>query len=162
MSMLKLKNVRIVLNEPLTHKNITIKEIYFRTEVASLVSGGLACGSDFELEDIGYELENLAEDDFTIDDFNYYGFSTEDLFVDSAVVDITDNNVDVNSGTFRKVVAYDYLVALSLADIYTYSNDEFKGEIAKNINDKQDWDKEPTYTQLIIPELEGFYAPIQS
>ena len=154
MSMLELKNGRIVINEPLTHKNIIIKEMYFRTEVASLVSGGLDCDSDFEIEDIGYELENLSEDDFTIDDFNYYGFSPEDLVIDSAVVDITDNN--------NKVVAYDYLVALSLADIYSYSNDEFKGEIAKIINDQQDWDKEPTYTQLIIPELESFYATIQS
>ena len=39
MSMLKLKNGRIVLSEPLTHKNITIKVMYFKTEVASLVSG---------------------------------------------------------------------------------------------------------------------------
>lgn len=152
MSTVKLKNGRIVINEPLTHKNITIKEIYFRTEVASLVSGGLDCGSDFEIEDIGYELENLSEDDFIIDDFNYYGFSPEDLVIDSAVVDITDNN--------NKVVAYDYLVTLSLADIPTYSNEEFKGEIAKIINDQQDWDKEPTYTQLVIPELEGFYASV--
>ena len=152
MSMLKLRNGRIVVNEPLTHKNIIIKEMYFRTEVASLVSGGLDCDSDFEIEDIGYELENLSEDDFTIDDFNYYGFATEDLVIDSAEVDITDNN--------NKVVAYDYLVALSLADIPTYSNDEFKGEIAKIINDQQVWDKEPTYTQLTIPELEEFYAPV--
>ena len=152
MSMLKLKNGRIVLNEPLTHKNITIKVLYFRTEVASLVSGGLDCDSDFEIEDINYDLENLTEDDFTIDDFNYYGFATEDLVIDSAEVDITDNN--------NKVVAYDYLVALSLADIPTYSNEEFKGEIAKIINDQQDWDKEPTYTQLIIPELKEFYAPV--
>ena len=152
MSMLKLKNGRVVLNEPLSHKNITIKVMYFRTEVASLVSGGLDCDSDFEIEDIGYELENLSEDDFTIDDFNYYGFATEDLVIDSAEVDITDNN--------NKVVAYDYLVALSLANIPTYSNEEFKGEIAKIINDKQDWDKAPTYTQLIIPALEDFYAPV--
>ena len=152
MSMLKLKNGRIVLSEPLTHKNITIKVLYFRTEVSSLVSGGLDCDSDFEIEDINYDLENLTEDDFTIDDFNYYGFSTEDLVIDSAEVDITDNN--------NKVVAYDYLVALSLADIPTYSNDEFKGEIAKIINDQQVWDKEPTYTQLIIPALEDFYAPV--
>ena len=152
MSMLELKNGRVVINEPLTHKNIIIKEMYFRTEVASLVSGGLDCDSDFEIEDIGYELENLSEDDFTIDDFNYYGFSPEDLVIDSAEVDITDNN--------NKVVAYDYLVALSLADIPTYSNEEFKGEIAKIINDQQDWDKEPTYTQLIIPELKEFYAPV--
>ena len=152
MSMLKLKNGRIVLNEPLTHKNITIKVLYFRTEVASLVSGGLDCDSDFEIEDINYDLENLTEDDFTIDDFNYYGFATEDLVIDSAEVDITDNN--------KKVVAYDYFVALSLADIPTYSNDEFKGEIAKIINDQQVWDKEPTYTQLTIPELEEFYAPV--
>ena len=152
MSMLKLKNGRIVLSEPLTHKNITIKVLYFRTEVSSLVSGGLDCDSDFEIEDINYDLENLTEDDFTIDDFNYYGFSTEDLVIDSAEVDITDNN--------NKVLAYDYLVALSLADIPTYSNEEFKGEIAKIINDKQDWDKEPTYTQLIIPELKEFYAPV--
>ena len=150
MSMLKLKNGRVVLNEPLSHKNITIKVMYFRTEVISLVSGGLA--SDFEIEDIGYELENLSEDNFTTDDFNYYGFATEDLVIDSAEVDITDNN--------NKVVAYDYLVALSLANIPTYSNEEFKGEIAKIINDKQDWDKEPTYTQLIIPELEDFYATV--
>ena len=152
MSMLKLKNGRIVLSEPLTHKNITIKVLYFRTEVSSLVSGGLDCDSDFEIEDIGYELENLSEDDFTIDDFNYYGFATQDLVIDSAEVDITDNN--------NKVLAYDYLVALSLADIPTYSNDEFKGEIAKIINDQQVWDKEPTYTQLIIPALEDFYAPV--
>ena len=152
MSMLKLKNGRIVLSEPLTHKNITIKVMYFRTEVVSLVSGGLTCDSDFEIEDISYELENLSEDDFTTDDFNYYGFATEDLVIDSAEVDITDNN--------NKVVAYDYLVALSLADIPTYSNEEFKGEIAKIINDQQDWDKEPTYTQLIIPELEDFYATV--
>ena len=152
MSMLELKNGRIVINEPLTHKNITIKVMYFRTEVASLVSGGLDCDSDFEIEDINYDLENLTEDDFTIDDFNYYGFATEDLVIDSAEVDITDNN--------NKVVAYDYLVALSLADIPTYSNEEFKGEIAKIINDQQDWDKEPTYTQLIIPELKEFYAPV--
>ena len=152
MSMLKLKNGRVVLNEPLSHKNITIKVMYFRTEVASLVSGGLDCDSDFEIEDIGYELENLSEDNFTTDDFNYYGFATEDLVIDSAEVDITDNN--------NKVVAYDYLVALSLANIPTYSNEEFKGEIAKIINDKQDWDKEPTYTQLIIPELEDFYATV--
>ena len=152
MSMLELKNGRIVIYEPITHKNIIIKEMYFRTEVASLVSGGLDCDSDFEIEDIGYELENLSEDDFTIDDFNYYGFSPEDLVIDSAEVDITDNN--------NKVVAYDYLVALSLADIPTYSNDEFKGEIAKIINDQQVWDKEPTYTQLTIPELEEFYAPV--
>ena len=152
MSMLKLKNGRIVLSEPLTHKNITIKVMYFKTEVASLVSGELVCDSDFELEDIGYELDNLSEDDFTTDDFNYYGFATEDLVIDSAEVDITDNN--------NKVVAYDYLVALSLANIPTYSNEEFKGEIAKIINDKQDWDKEPTYTQLIIPALEDFYAPV--
>lgn len=152
MSMLKLKNGRIVLSEPLTHKNITIKVLYFRTEVSSLVSGGLDCDSDFEIEDINYDLENLTEDDFTIDDFNYYGFSTEDLVIDSAEVDITDNN--------NKVLAYDYLVALSLADIPTYSNDEFKGEIAKIINDQQVWDKEPTYTQLIIPALEDFYAPV--
>ena len=152
MSMLKLKNGRVVVNEPLTHKNITIKVLYFRTEVASLVSGGLDCDSDFEIEDINYDLENLTEDDFTIDDFNYYGFATEDLVIDSAEVDITDNN--------NKVVAYDYLVALSLADIPTYSNEEFKGEIAKIINDQQDWDKEPTYTQLIIPELKEFYAPV--
>ena len=152
MSMLKLKNGRIVLSEPLTHKNITIKVLYFRTEVVSLVSGGLDCDSDFEIEDINYEIENLSEDDFTTDDFNYNGFATEDLVIDSAEVDITDNN--------NKVVAYDYLVALSLADIYTYSNDEFKGEIAKIINDKQVWDKEPTYTQLIIPELKEFYAPV--
>ena len=152
MSMLKLKNGRVVINEPLTHKNITIKVLYFRTEVASLVSGGLACDSDFEIEDISYDLENLTEDDFTIDDFNYYGFATEDLVIDSAEVDITDNN--------NKVVAYDYLVALSLGDIPTYSNKEFKGEIAEIINDQQNWDKEPTYTQLIIPELEEFYAPV--
>ena len=152
MSMLKLRNGRIVVNEPLTHKNITIKVMYFRTEVASLVSGGLDCDSDFEIEDINYDLENLTEDDFTIDDFNYYGFATEDLVIDSAEVDITDNN--------NKVVAYDYLVALSLADIPTYSNEEFKGEIAKIINDQQDWDKEPTYTQLIIPALKDFYAPV--
>ena len=152
MSMLKLKNGRVVLNEPLSHKNITIKVMYFRTEVISLVSGGLDCDSDFEIEDINYDLENLTEDDFTIDDFNYYGFATEDLVIDSAEVDITDNN--------NKVVAYDYLVALSLADIPTYSNDEFKGEIAKIINDQQVWDKEPTYTQLTIPDLEEFYAPV--
>ena len=152
MSMLKLKNGRIVLSEPLTHKNITIKVMYFKTEVASLVSGELVCDSDFEIEDINYELDNLSEDDFTTDDFNYYGFATEDLVIDSAEVDITDNN--------NKVVAYDYLVALSLADIPTYSNEEFKGEIAKIINDQQDWDKEPTYTQLIIPELKEFYAPV--
>ena len=56
MSMLKLKNGRIVLSEPLTHKNITIKVLYFRTEVVSLVSGGLDCDSDFEIEDINYEI----------------------------------------------------------------------------------------------------------
>ena len=38
MSMLKLRNGRIVVNETLTHKNITIKVLYLRTEVASLVS----------------------------------------------------------------------------------------------------------------------------
>ena len=152
MSMIKLKNGRVVVNVPFTHKNITIKVLYFRTEVASLVSGGLDCDSDFEIEDISYDLENLTEDDFTIDDFNYYGFATEDLVIDSAEVDITDNN--------NKIVAYDYLVALSLGDIPTYSNKEFKGEIAEIINDQQNWDKEPTYTQLIIPELEDFYAPV--